>query len=137
MPDYTFKESRRRYNRLFAPSITIYSVVCIFGASALDRMENPAIWLIWAISLATITPILIVLWVIWRFIKETDEFTRALHLEALGLAGLMCAGLAGTLGFLQLYEAMPVWPLATLMLLPLYMAVYGAIVWVRGGRDCA
>ena len=130
----TYKKANRRYRAVFIPMIALYCVLCIGGALLLNTTNTPPGWLKHAISIFTIAPILIVFCLIWRYVHETDEYTRLRQLEALAIAGMVTASAAGLIGFMQLYEAIPDFPV--FMLLPVFFLSYGLAKWLRGSREC-
>ena len=138
MGQLTFKEANRRSKSLFFPMIGIYSAACIGGALLLRHLSEPTIWLKNVIAVFTIAPIFIVFWLIWRYVQETDEYTRLRQLQALAIGGMITAATAGTVGFLELYEAIPEDFVPSFLFLPLFFLSYGLSKWIRGdGGDCA
>ena len=75
-------------------------------------------------------------WLIWRYVQETDEYTRLRQLQALAIGGMITASAAGTIGFLQLYNAIPAGSVPTFLLLPLFFLSYGLAKWLRGEEGC-
>ena len=134
MSKSTFEQAKSRYRRLFFPAMVVYTAACIGGALVLAPMENPPLWLPVLIAILTIAPILIAFWLIWRYVQETDEYERMRQLESLAIAGIVTASAAGAIGFLQLYEALPNFPV--FLLLPFFFLTYGIAKWVRQG-SCA
>ncbi len=137
MGQMTFQKARKRYRTLFFPMMAIYSVACIGGALLLNRMTEPALWLKHTVAFFTIAPIFAVFWLIWRYVQETDEYTRFRQLQALAIAGMITASIAGTVGFLELYEAIPEDLISPFLFTPLFFLSYGLSKWIRGdGKEC-
>lgn len=136
MSRYTFEEAKRRYNRIFIPAIVAYSLLLSFGTSALKRHPEPSAWIGFAIAFVVMVPVCVILFILWRYTQETDEYSRTRQTEALALSGILTAGAGGMIGFLQVFEAIPSVPMATLMLLPAFLALYGLILHLRGSGDC-
>lgn len=134
MTQMTYKKANRRYLSVFFPMMSIYCFLCFVGAFLIGRLEPTPGWLKHAISIFTIAPILIVFWVIWRYVQETDEYTRLRQLEALAIGGMVTASAAGIIGFMQIYEAIPGFPV--FMLLPVFFLSYGLAKWLRGSKAC-
>ncbi len=134
MSSFTFKQSRRRYHMIFWPSMIVYTIACIGGALLQRQFDGNPIWLSVGLTALTILPIFAVLWLIWRYTQETDEYTRLRQLEALAIGGLVTAGASGAIGFLQIYEAIPTFPV--FLLLPFFFLSYGGAKFLRGEKDC-
>ena len=137
MTHISYKEANRRYRRLFMPVMALYVILCIGGAFLVGRLDTPPDWLPHAVAVFTILPIFAVFWLIWRYVQETDEYTRLRQLEALAIGGMITASAAGTIGFLQLYDAIPNGAFPTFLLRPLFFLSYGLAKWLRGdGGAC-
>ena len=134
MSNVSYKQSVRRYHRLFWPLMACY-VVCCLGGAWLQRVMDPnPIWLAPALAIITALPIAVVFLVIWRYVSETDEFIRRRQLEALAIAGMTMASLAGLVGFLQIYDVIEKFDVFWFS--PLFFMVYGLTNWMRGGKAC-
>ena len=134
MSQFTFKTAKRRYNLIFWPMMVVYCAACIAGALLLGRLDPEPVWLAPLLALFTVLPIFVVLWLIWRYTQETDEYTRLKQLQALAIGGLVTAGASGLIGFLQLYEAIPNFPV--FLLLPAFFFSYGLSRCLMVGQEC-
>lgn len=134
MSGYTFKEAKRRYQAFFWPCMAVYAFACIGGAILQRQFETTPAWLSAGFAILTVAPVLLVLWLIWRYAQETDEYTRMRQLEALAIGGLVSAGISGVIGFLQLYETIPTFPV--FFGLPFFFLAYGGAKIFRGDRTC-
>ena len=134
MSPISFKQAKRRYHLVFWPMIAIYVVACLGGA-LIQRQITPApIWLAPILAFLTVVPMLAVLVFIWRYVQETDEYSRMRQLEALAIGGLVTAGAAGFIGFLQIYDAIPTFPVV--MMLPFFFISFGLAKIFRGDKEC-
>lgn len=136
MNKVTYKQANFRYKAVFFPMMAIYTIFCIGGALLLTRLDTPPNWLPHIVAIFTVAPIFVVFWLIWRYVQETDEYTRLRQLQALAIGGMITASAAGTIGFLQLYNAIPVGSVPTFLLLPLFFLSYGLAKWLRGEEGC-
>jgi len=134
MTDIGYKEANRRYLRIFWPLMAFYVLACIGGAALLNRLEEPSEFLRVLVAVVTVAPVAVVLWAMWRQTHETDEFVRKTQLEAMALAGMVTAGLAGIIGFLQFFDVVP--EFGSFYALPCFFLVFGLAKWLRGG-GCA
>ncbi len=106
MAQFSFRAATRRYHYLFWPLMAAY-VVILFACSSLIDKETAPLWLKLAGALATALPIAGTLYAIRRFSEETDEYNRMLQIRALRDGGLITAGIAFLVGFLQIFGAAP------------------------------
>lgn len=136
MGQMTFKEAKKRYNGLYWPIWMFYVVACIGGALLLRMLSAPPEWMKVVVAIFTVAPIFAVFWLIWRYVQETDEYTRLQQLQALAIGGMVTASVAGTVGFLELYEVMPEDWFPPFLFLPLFFFSYGISKWLRSGTDC-
>jgi undecaprenyl pyrophosphate phosphatase UppP len=134
MAEIGYKQAKRRYVRIFWPLIAFYMLACIAGVAFLKRIDEPSEWLRTLVAVVTVAPVAVVLWAIWRQTQETDEFVRKTQLEALAIAGMVMAGLAGIIGFLQLFDVVP--EFGSFYALPGFFLIFGVAKWLRGG-GCA
>ncbi len=118
----TPQQANRRYHQRFWPPMIVYAVLCFAVPEVIQRFgpPQPVVWLLAA------TPGLMLGFVILamgRFIVETDEFNRMIHVRA-GMIGLGVTMFAATTwGFLEIYAEAPDFPL--FLILPMFFLVYG------------
>ena len=134
MKQFTFKQAKRRYQNWFWPMMGIYTAACLGGAYLQRTLETTPDWLPLVMAVGTTLPIFGFPFFLWRYVQETDEFSRLMQLESLAIAGLVTVGAAGLIGFLQLYEAIPTFPV--FLLLPCFFFAYGITKAVRGKGAC-
>jgi len=134
MAEIGYKQAKRRYLRIFWPLMVFYMIACFAGAMLINRLEEPSELLRTVVAIVTVAPVALVLWAIWRQTQETDEYVRKTQLEALALAGMVTAGLAGIIGFLQFFDVVP--EFGSFYALPCFFLVFGLAKWLRGG-GCA
>ena len=104
--EITFKAANRRYRRAFIPVMAFYCVFCFVGP-ALMRAFDGSTWLKAIVSILSGAPIAVVFWLMGRYLRETDEFTRKIQLEALVPGAGITLSLAMVWGFLELYRVVP------------------------------
>lgn len=134
MAQFSFKQAKRRYQLLFWPVMGIYVVACIGGAVLQRQFDSNPVWLSAGLAVLTTLPIFGFLALLWRYVMETDEFTRLMQLESLAIGGLVTVGVIGLIGFLEIYGAIPGFPVFLIM--PFFFVSYGAAKWFRGRGAC-
>lgn len=137
MPDVTFKQANRRYVRLFLPVMAIYAGLTFVGPAAMIAYDgHPPTWLMVIVSVVTGAPIAVVFWLMMRYLRETDEYTRANQVEALLTGASITLSLAVIWGFLELYQVMPRWRIFSPMMMvgPAFFFFYGMASLVQHMR---
>jgi hypothetical protein len=108
VPKVTFRESNRRYRRLFWPIMIFYSVFCFAGPAILASFaDGPPRWLMALVAVISGAPIAGVFWLLGRFLRETDEYTRQIQTQAMLTGGAITFSLAVIWAFLELYQVVP------------------------------
>lgn len=118
----TPQEANRRYHMRFWPPMAVYVVLCFAVPEAIERFDlpEPVVWFLAALPGLMIGLVILAM---ARFIGETDEFNRMVHVRA----GMIALGLTmfatTTWGFLEIFAEAPDMPL--FLVLPIYMGFYG------------
>ncbi len=108
VPEVTYKGANKRYRRMFIPVMTFYVAFCFVGPLLMMAYKGaPPTWLIGTVAVISGVPIAVVFWLIGRYLRETDEFTRQIQLDALLPAAGITLSLAVIWGFLELYLVVP------------------------------
>jgi hypothetical protein len=127
---FTFKQAGRRYQLAFWPAMSFYAIACFAGPFLLKSMNDPPKWVAGAIAIVTAAPIAVVFWLMGRWLKETDEYTRATHVDAMLVGGGALFSLAIAWGFLEIFDVAPHLP--TFFIAPGFFFFYGvARCWHR------
>lgn len=134
MSQIGFKQARRRYFRLFWPTMIVYMAIIIGGKFWLNQYEVEPIWLKAGMGIAASLPLFVVLWVMLRYAFETDEYQGRVQIEGMAISGVVITAAIFFLGFLQLFDALP--EFSVFWFGPAFMVVHGITVLLRGGRDC-
>lgn len=134
MAEIGYKQAKRRYLRIFWPLMAFYMLACVVGMFLLKRMDDPSEFVRTTFAIVMVAPVVLVLWAIWRQTQETDEYVRKKQLEALALSGMVSAGLAGVIGFLQFLDVVP--EFGSFYALPCFFIIFGLAKMMRGG-GCA
>jgi small neutral amino acid transporter SnatA (MarC family) len=121
---FTFKQANRRYRYAFWPAIGFYVIACFAGPMLLKAMTDPPKWIAGVVAVVTAAPIAIVFWLMGRWLKETDEYTRATHIDAMLVGGGILFSLSIGWGFLELFDVAPHLP--TFWVAPGFFFFYGA-----------
>jgi hypothetical protein len=106
----SFKQANKRYRWLFIPAMLLYGVGLIAGSYWVDASGPDDKFTRIVAGLMAGVPITVAIWALFRFVRETDEFNRQMNLQALAFAGGITASLAAIVGFLQIYEVVPIFP---------------------------
>lgn len=141
IPPVTFRESNRRYRRVFIPVMMVYCVLCFVGPGVMVAFwPSPPVWIMGPVAVLTGAPIAGVFWLLGRYLRETDEYTRKIQTEALLTGGAITLSVAVIWSFLELYRVVPrseFFP-AMMMVGPSFFMFYGLASVVqhklRGGR---
>lgn len=128
MAQLGFRTANRRYNYLFWPLMIVY-VAFIMGTTMLVDEDTAPLWLKVACAIGVTVPLIGVLYAMRRLTDETDEYTRLNHMKAMRDGGLIIAGAAFLIGFLQIFEAIGDFPVFWLG--PAYFIAYGLSHLVR------
>ena len=102
MAQLGFRTANRRYKFLFWPMMALYVAVTL-GAKFFIQEDTAPAWMNAICALAVTLPQAGVLYALRRKSDETDEYTRMKLLKALRDGGLITAGIAFLVGFLQMF----------------------------------
>ncbi len=114
-------EARRRYFRVFIPSMGLY-LLSTLGATLLLKSNDVTHWLRYVIA---IIPALFIWWLVWaqvRYFRESDEFERSRQITGAmyGIALLMIVSTGW--GFLEMLADAPKFPV--FYIFPLFCVAY-------------
>jgi len=126
--DITFRGANRRYRRLFFPVMAFYVVFCFAGPLIMVAYGGePPVWLMVIVAIISGAPIAVVFWLMGRYLRETDEFTRKIQIDALLPGAGITLSLAVIWGFLELYQVVPRFKIFTPMMMvgPSFFFFYG------------
>jgi hypothetical protein len=122
MTKTTYKEANNRYRLIFSPAMLAYAIAIIGGELFdVNGAVNPVVRTV--AGLAAAIPLVIAIWALLRFVRETDDFNRQMNLQSLAFAGGVTASLAALIGFLQMYDVVPIFP--AFWFVVIYFATYG------------
>jgi hypothetical protein len=108
MEEITYKGANRRYRRMFIPVMAFYVVFSFAGPAVMLAYRGyPPTWLMAVVSVISAAPIAVVFWLMGRYLRETDEFTRKIQIDALLPGAGITLSLAVIWGFLELYQVVP------------------------------
>jgi hypothetical protein len=119
----TMSPAAKRYLIRFFPAMAAY-VGVLFASIWLIRHENPQGLLLWALAIAPALPIIAVIAIMGLYlVEETDEFVRAMLVQAMlwGI-GVTLAGCTAW-GFLENVNLVPHLPLY--LVFPIFCAAMG------------
>ena len=122
----------RRYMKRFIPGMLLYVVVLIGSIAAIKRLhpEGP---LLWALAVAPALPILLVIAIMGRYlVEETDEFLRAMAVQAMLWGIGITLALATVWGFLENADLVP--HLSSFLIFPIFCGAMGLsqpFIWRR------
>ena len=128
MAKLTFRQANLRYLRLFIPVMGFYALACIAGPFLLDAVGR-GLLATTVVAVLSALPLLAVLWLMSRYLRETDEFTRTLQLEALAAGAFLTVSFAILWGFLELFGVVS--GLWSFLIAPIFFASYGLSYAVR------
>jgi hypothetical protein len=135
MTQYSFRDANRRHRAAFIPLMVLYAALCFLGRPVLLlAWESPPLWSRASVALLTALPIVAVFWFLYRYVRETDEFTRALQLESIAIGAFITVSLGVAWGFLELFAVVP--PAWAFWAGPVFFAAYGLAYAVRMRHFC-
>lgn len=138
MSGFTFKQANKRYRRLFLPVMILYVALCFAGPGIMAAFNfEPPAWVMAPVAILSGAPIAAVFWLLGRFVKETDEYTRAVQTQALLTGGGITFSLAVIWSFLELYQVVPrskFFP-SMMMVGPAFFFCYGISAYVQHKRS--
>jgi hypothetical protein len=132
----SFKQANKRYRWLFVPAMLIYGVGLIAGSYWVDASGQDSSGIRIIAGLMAGVPITIAIWALFRFVRETDEFNRQMNLRALAFAGGLTASIAAIIGFLQIYEVVPLFPAFWFIVIYFPAMGFGHILNRKIGTQC-
>ncbi|MCA8902987.1 MAG: hypothetical protein KDA53_17245 [Hyphomonas sp.] len=103
MAQLGFRTATRRYKYLFWPMMAVYVAIVLTTSFLIDK-DTAAPWVNAACAVGVTLPLFIVLYAMRRQTEETDEYTRMKQLKAMRDGGLITAGIAFLVGFLQIFN---------------------------------
>jgi hypothetical protein len=131
-----YQQANKRYHRLFGPAMLAYSI-CIVGGVFGVHATGPNNLIVRTLAgLAAAIPLIIAIWALLRFVRETDEFNRQMNLQALAFAGGVTASLAALVGFLQMYEVVPLFPAFWFVVFYFPAYGFGHLLTGKGATQC-
>lgn len=136
MTRISYAEANRRYRRAFFPLMLIYVVLCFGGPAVLGWLGEPPLFASALVAIATALPIAGVFWLVARFVRETDEYTRKITVEAMLAGGGFTLSAACFWGFLELLDVVPQsgeFP-AMMMVAPTFFGAWGVAYGIQARR---
>ena len=105
---------------LFISGYVAVNLAAITGA--FDTLKSPATW---AFALVVAAPVIGHLWAFLVWMRDSDEFVRALAGKRFIVATGVVFAIASVWGFMELYAKAP--HVSAAMLYPLFWAVFGTV----------
>jgi hypothetical protein len=127
VPKITYHQAQRRYFWTFLPVMVFYTVFCFVGPELLKGSGQPPTWALGSVAIVTGAPIAVVFWLIARLLRETDEYTRKIQVDAILSGGAITLSAAVLWGFLELFEVVPRVPRFPSMMMvgPIFFGMWG------------
>lgn len=134
MTQQTFKSAKRRYLRVFWPLMALYTVIILAGSYGLNQLDPEPKWMQASLAVACSLPVIGSLLVMLRYVSETDEYTRMIHLKGFAWGGVITTSAIFLVGFLQIFHVVEM--IEVFWFGPLFFFAYGIATFLSGGRDC-
>lgn len=113
---------------LFLGGYVAVNLAAILGA--FDDMKSPATWVF---SLVVAAPVVGQIWALLAWMRDSDEFVRALAAKRFIAAAGLAMAIASAWGFMELYAHAP--HISAALFYPLFWAAYGfASVFIQTTR---
>jgi len=122
--------AKKRHQYQVLAAMSLYTVALLACMHFL-RQDPPAPLRV-VLALLPTLPVVWVMWSVIRFLGQTDELQRRVHLEALAIAAGATAFLSLTYGFLEDFAGFPhVAAWWTFVLIDIVWAATGCVLWRR------
>lgn len=105
---------------LFMGGYLTVNLAAILGA--FDNMKAPGTW---AFSLVVAAPVVGQIWALLAWMRDSDEFVRALAAKRFIAAAGLAMAIASAWGFMELYAEAP--HLSPALIFPLFWAAFGIV----------
>jgi putative oxidoreductase len=105
---------------LFMSGYVAVNLAAILGA--FDDMKSPATWVF---SLVVAAPVVGQIWALLAWMRDSDEFVRALAAKRFIAAAGLAMAVASAWGFMELYARAP--HISAAMIYPLFWAAFGCV----------
>lgn len=116
----TVNQKYRIRAALFMVAYIAVNVAAIFGS--FDDMRPPGTW---AFSLVVAAPVIGHIWAFLAWMRDSDEFVRALAAKRFVVASGVALAVASVWGFMELYAKAP--HISAAMVYPLVWAAFGSV----------
>ena len=105
---------------LFLGGYIAVNLAAILGA--FDDMKSPATWVF---SLVVAAPVVGQIWALLAWMRDSDEFVRALAAKRFIAASGLAMAIASAWGFMELYAHAP--HVSAALIYPLFWAAFGCV----------
>ncbi len=131
-----FKQANQRYKALFLPAMLLYCTSIVGGVFWVHATGPDNLPVRIASGLGAGIPLVVAIWALMRFVRETDEYSRQMSLQALAFAGGVTASLAALVGFLQMYHVVPMFPAFWFVIIYFPAFGFGHVLTGKGVTQC-
>ena len=115
----------RRYRRELFSALAVYTIVMLFVWPMVTHVDSS--WLRTLIALAPVIPFAAALTAIVRQVRDSDEFQRRLHLEALAISAAIVSFVSMTAGFLVTAKVFALSGSVLLWVFPALAGLFGVL----------
>lgn len=123
-------QAKKRHQYQVLAAMSVYTLALLVCMHFLRQNPSPALRVL--LALLPTLPVIWVMWSVIRFLGQTDELQRRVHLESLAAAAGVTAFLSLTYGFLEDFAGFPhVAAWWTFVLIDLVWAGTGCVLWRR------
>ena len=100
------KQAAKRYFKVFIPAMIVY-LVGVFGISWAEGKPFFPANAIYILTLIPVLAIFVWMWAQWRYVKELDEYLRAIQTEAMMIGLMIVTAIASGWGLMELMTDVP------------------------------
>lgn len=125
------KQAVKRYYRLLVPAMIVY-LVGVFGISWAEGKSFFPANAIYVLTLIPVLAIFVWMWAQWRYVKELDEYLRAIQTEAMMIGLMIVTAIASGWGLMELMTDVPRIPI--FFAGPGFYLIYGIASYVLAKR---
>lgn len=114
--------NRKYYIRTSLSMMGYFFVLLAYGTGAINDLKPHAGWVF---ALVATAPVAVHLWAVIVWMRDSDEFARALAAKRFILGTGITLGLVTAWGFLELYANVPHFPI--ILILPVFWIAWASV----------
>lgn len=102
----TESQAKRRYFKIFVPSMAIY-LVSMFGISFYEKQGDIPQIVLYALCLVPVGALLGWMWAQWRYVNELDEYLKMIQIKGILFGLAVVLAISASWGMMELLADVP------------------------------